>query len=391
MTKDMFQETIPVAPLKIIAQDNCKALGAKIDQLITNARQDYLKEYKNCLHFSGYEADTFLIDAECIRFGSGEGKAHLKESVRGKDLFIITDVLNRENHYTICGTDTIMSPDDQFQDLKRIISACNGKAKRINIIMPFLYESRQHKRTSRESLDCATALIELVQMGVSNFITFDAHDPRVSNAIPINGFDNFYTSYQFIQALIQNEDNLDFDNMMIVSPDEGGMTRAVYYSNILGVEMGMFYKRRDYTTVVNGRNPIVAHEFLGTDVEGKTVIIVDDMISSGESMLEVCAEMRKRKAGKIIIAVTFGLFSEGFAKFDDYYEKGLIDRIYTTNLTYCPPELLEKPYYRQVDLSRYLALIIHTLNHDKSVNEILNPTTRIHDMLDEYKKKQKDK
>lgn len=385
MTNGNYNETPPLAPLKIIALDNCRELGNKINDLLVQARHDYIKANQNSSVFSDYSEVNYLIDAECPRFGSGEGKGLINESVRGKDLYILCDVLNTSIHYTICGKDTFTSPDDQFQDLKRIIAACNGKPKRITVIMPYLYEGRQHRRSKRESLDCAHALQELCHMGVQNIITFDAHDPRVQNAIPLKGFDNFYTSYQFIQALLNTQTDLDLSRMMVVSPDEGGMSRSVYYSNILGVEMGMFYKRRDYSVIVNGKNPIVAHEFLGSDVEGKTILIVDDMISSGESMLEVACELKKRKAAKIYIAATYGLFSDGFEKFDDLYEKGMFDMIYTTNLNYCSPELLTKPYYCSVDMSRYIALIIHTLNHDTSVNDILVPDVRIREMLDEHK------
>lgn len=387
MTSYNFNETKTVAPLKIIALENSVELGNKVDQLIVNARHDYAKQANHSISYNEYEATSFLTDVNCPRFGSGEGKAQINESVRGKDLYILCDVANPSNEYKIGGKDTIMSPDDQFQNLKRIIAACNGKPHRITVIMPYLYEGRQYYRTKRESLDCAMALQELVSMGVENIITFDAHDPRIQNAIPLQGFDNFSTSFQFIQALLSTEPNLDLNDVMIVSPDEGGTARSVYYSNILGVEMGMFYKRRDYSTVVNGKNPIVAYEFLGANVEGKTVLIIDDMISYGESILDVALELKRKKAAKILIAATFGLFNEGFSKFDDYYSKGIFDRVYTTNLTHCSQELLSKPYYHQVDVSRYIALIINTLNHDTSVNNILVPTERIHEILEEHKMK----
>lgn len=385
MTIGNYNETPPLAPLKIIVMDNCKDLGNKINELLVQARHEYINTHKDSSVYHEYTTENYIIDADCPRFGSGEGKGMINESVRGKDLYILCDVLNSSTQYTICGQSTLMSPDAQFQDLKRLIGACNGKPKRITVIMPYLYEGRQHRRTKRESLDCALALQELCRMGVNNIITFDAHDPRVQNAIPLKGFDNFYTSYQFIQALLNSQPDLDLSRMMVVTPDEGGMSRSVYYSNIMGVEMGMFYKRRDYSTIVNGKNPIVAHEFLGSDVTGKTILIVDDMISSGESMLEVAQELKKRNAAKIYIAATYGLFSDGFAKFDECYDKGIFDMIYTTNLNYCSPELKTKPYYCTVDLSRYIALIIHTLNHDTSVNEILVPDERIREMLDEHK------
>ncbi len=388
MNTTKIKETIPVAPLKIIALDGFKPMADKINTLIVNARHALVSDHKNSLMYLGYEADTYLVKTSCNRFGSGEAKAKIYESIHGKDLYILADVLNYSKTYKLGGVDNMMSPDDHFQDLKRIIDACNGKAHRINVIIPFLYEGRQHKRSFLESLDCATALQELVTMGVKNIITFDAHDPRVQNAIPIEGFDNFFTSYQFIQAILATEKGLKLDNehLMIISPDEGGMNRAVYYANILGVDMGMFYKRRDFSVVLNGKNPIVAHEFLGSDVEGKAVFIVDDIISSGESILDVATELKKRKADKIYLIATFGLFTEGYDKFDEYYKSGIINRIFTTNLTYCPPELLEKPYYTNVDVSRYIARIIDTLNHDKSIEGILNSTYMIQDILADYKK-----
>ena len=279
-----------------------------------------------------------------------------------------------------------MSPDDHYQDLKRIISAATGKARRINVFMPFLYESRQHKRTKRESLDCALALEELMAMGVTNILTFDAHDPRVQNAIPLKGFDNFSPNYQFMKALLRAEPdlNVDKDHLMIISPDEGAMHRAVYLSNVLGVDMGMFYKRRDYSIVVNGKNPIVAHEFLGADLKGKNAIIVDDMISSGESMLDVAKQIKERGANRVFVFTTFGLFTEGLAKFDEYYEKGFIDRIITTNLTYLPPALLEKPYFTCADMSKFMALIIDSLNHDIPIGNVLDPSEKIHRLLKEH-------
>lgn len=386
MTVGNYNEKLPVAPLKIIALDSCVALGQKVNDLLVEKRHEYIDSHLKSSMQAEYATENYLIDFITPRFGSGEGKGQINESVRGKDLYILCDVLNTSNQYKICGNENAMSPDDQYQNLKRVIAACNGKPKRITVIMPYLYEGRQHRRTKRESLDCALMLQELCSMGVQNIITFDAHDPRVQNAIPLKGFDNFFTSYQFIQAMLNKQPDIDFDRMMIVSPDEGGMGRSVYYSNILGVEMGMFYKRRDYSQIVNGKNPIVAHEFLGSDVEGKTIVVVDDMISSGESMLEVAAELKKRKAAKINLIATFGLFSDGLKKFDEYYEKGIFDMIYTTNLNYCASDLASRPYYCNVDLSRYIALIIHTLNHDTSVNEILIPDVRIREMVEEHKR-----
>lgn len=383
MFKRPLNIAVPVAPLKIIALSSCKELGEMVDQHLVNSRRQQLSQKHTDLSIIGYEADTYLTVHNCPRFGSGEAKGEIHESIRGKDLFILIDTVNTTNTYKMNGQETFTSPDDNFQDLKRIIQACNGQAHRINVIMPFLYESRQHRRSKLESLDCAYALQELVGMGVDNIITFDAHDPRVQNAIPIQGFDNFFTSYQFIQALFQAEPDIVINdkNTMIISPDEGGMSRSLYYASVLGVNMGMFYKRRDYTKIVDGRNPIVAHEYLGNSVEGKDVFIVDDMISSGESMLDVAAELKKRKARRVFIAVTYGLFTNGLEQFDKYYENGIIDRLFTTNLSHCPEELKSKPYYTSVDMSKYIALIIDTLNNDTSVNEILDPIERIQDLL----------
>jgi len=383
MFKRPLNIAVPVAPLKIIALSSCRELGDMVNEHLVNSRRKQLSEKHTDLSIIGYEEDTYLVKHDCPRFGTGEAKGEIKESIRGKDLFILIDTVNSANTYQINGELTYTSPDDNFQDLKRIIQACRGQAHRINVIMPFLYESRQHRRNTLESLDCAAALQELVSMGVSNIITFDAHDPRVQNAIPIQGFDNFFTSYQFIQALFEAEPDIVIDDAhtMIISPDEGGMSRSLYYASVLGVNMGMFYKRRDYTKVVDGRNPIVAHEYLGNSVEGKDVFIVDDMISSGESMLDVAQELKKRKAKRVFIAVTYGLFTNGLAQFDQYYEDGIIDRIFTTNLSHCPEELKTKPYYKNVDLSKYIALIIDTLNNDTSVNEILDPITRIQDLI----------
>lgn len=322
------------------------------------------------------------------RFGSGEAKGQILQSVRGTDLYLLVDVLNYSMTYSLCGNENHMSPDDHYQDLKRIIAAVGGKARRITVIMPFLYESRQHKRSSRESLDCALALQELVSMGVDNIITFDAHDPRVQNAIPLHGFETIQPAYQFIKGLLRNVKDLQLDSnhMMVISPDEGGMGRAIYVANVLGLDMGMFYKRRDYTRIVNGRNPIVAHEFLGTSVEGKDMIIIDDMISSGESMLEVAAALKERKANKIFVFSTFGLFTNGLDKFDKAYENGIIDKVLTTNLIYQTPELLQREWYINCDMSKYIAYIIDTLNHDSSISDLLNPNERIQNIVAKYKK-----
>ncbi|MBQ2985862.1 MAG: ribose-phosphate pyrophosphokinase [Tyzzerella sp.] len=384
-----LEKTLPTAPLKIIALDSCKELGQKVNDYIVSFRQGASKEFPDTAQLANYECDNYLAESACPRFGSGEAKGILKESIRGKDLFIMVDVCNYSLTYTVNGYENHMSPDDHYQDLKRIISAATGKARRISVIMPFLYESRQHKRTKRESLDCALALQELMDMGVSDIITFDAHDPRVQNAIPLKGFDNFTANYQFMKALLRAEPDLqvDKDHLMIISPDEGAMHRAVYLSNVLGVDMGMFYKRRDYSVVVNGKNPIVAHEFLGTDLEGKNAIIVDDMISSGESMLDVCKQIKERGANRVFVFSTFGLFTEGMAKFDEYYEKGYIDRIITTNLTYLPPSVLEKPYFTFADMSKFLALIIDSMNHDTTIGKVLVPTDKIHQLLEKHNAK----
>lgn len=380
-------ETIPVGPLGLIPLEGCQDLGNKVNDYLVGWRRERESEHKTTIAFSGYQRDSYIIGAKTPRFGSGEAKGTLSSSVRGDDLYIMVDVCNYSLTYSLCGMVNHMSPDDHFQNLKRIIAAVGGKARRINVIMPFLYESRQHKRTGRESLDCALALEELMGMGVENIITFDAHDPRVQNAIPLKGFETVQPIYQFIKHLLKHETNLDIDNdhMMVISPDEGGMGRAVFFANVLGLDMGMFYKRRDYTKIVNGRNPIVAHEFLGSSVEGKDVIIVDDMISSGESMLDVAKELKNRKARKVFVCSTFGLFTNGLRKFDEYYEGGLIDRVLTTNLIYQTPELLSKPYYINVDMSKYIALIIDNLNHDASLSGLLNPTGRINKILTKYR------
>ena len=378
---------IPDGKLGIIALEGCKELGKTIDNYIIQWRSETYKDFKDSVACDGYLRDTYLLDASCPRFGSGEAKGIIRESVRDMDLYIIVDVLNYSVTYSLSGRVNHMSPDDHYADLKRIISASAGKAKSVNVIMPFLYESRQHKRTSRESLDCALALQELVRMGVDNIITFDAHDPRVSNAIPLSGFETISPTYQFIKGLLRNVKDLQIDSehMMAISPDEGGTNRAVYLANVLGLDMGMFYKRRDYTQIVNGRNPIVAHEFLGSSVEGKDVIIIDDMISSGDSIIEVATELKRRKANRIFAAATFGLFTNGMEKFDKAYEEGIINGILTTNLIYQTPNLLSKPYYINCDMSKYIALIIDTLNHDGSLSEILSPNERIQNVLQKYK------
>lgn len=351
--------SIPVGSLGIIPLRGCQELGDKVDKYLVRWRGERESEHKGSLAFAGYQRDSYIIQTKVPRFGTGEAKGMIMESVRGDDLYLLVDVTNYSLTYSLCGQENHMSPDDHYQDLKRIIAAVGGKSRRITVIMPFLYESRQHKRNSRESLDCALALQEMVSMGVDNIITFDAHDPRVQNAIPLNGFETVSPTYQFIKGLLSNVSDLtiDSDHMMIISPDEGGMSRAIYTANVMGLDMGMFYKRRDYTKIVNGRNPIVAHEFLGSSVEGKDVIIIDDMISSGESVLEVAADLKKRKARRIFAAATFGLFTSGLERFDEAYEQGLITRVLTTNLIYQRPDLLEKEWYISCDMSKYLSLI----------------------------------
>ena len=384
----LMESALPAAPLKIAALDSCIGMGRRINDYIVSFRQETLKKSLASPLFSSYQCDNYLVECHCPRFGTGEAKGSLCSSVRGKDLFVMVDVCNYSLTYTVNGHLNHMSPDDHYQDLKRVISAANGKAHRLNVIMPFLYESRQHKRTKRESLDCALALQELVDMGVDNIITFDAHDPRVQNAIPLYGFDSFNPPYQFMKALLRAEPELivDKEHLMIVSPDEGAMHRAVYFSNVLGVNMGMFYKRRDYSTIINGKNPIVAHEFLGDDIQGKNVIIIDDMISSGESMLDVAKQIKKRGAHRVFVCTSFGLFTEGFGMFDDYYEKGYIDRVITTNLTYLPPEATDKPYFVIADMSKFIALIIDSLNHDITLSSVMNPTVKIHQLLERHNK-----
>ena len=380
-------ETIPVGSLGIIALQSCKELGEKVDKYLVDWRTEREHAHSEDLAFKGYQRDSYLLQTKVPRFGSGEAKGVILESVRGNDLYILLDVANYSLTYSLCGHPNHMSPDDHFQDLKRIIAAVGGKARRITVIMPFLYESRQHKRSARESLDCALALQELVSMGVDNIITFDAHDARVQNAIPLNGFETVQPAYQFIKGLLKNVKDLtiDSEHMMVVSPDEGGMSRAIYIANNLGLDMGMFYKRRDYTRLADGRNPIIAHEFLGSSVEGKDVIVVDDMISSGESVIDVCAALKKRKANRIFVFATFGLFTNGLQKFDEAHSTGLFDYVLTTNLIYQSPELLKRSYYINCDLSKYIAYIIDTLNHDASISDLLNPSDRIQNLLARYK------
>ena len=379
-------ETMPDGALGLIPLESCKELGLKVDQYLVGWREKRQHQHQNDPAFKGYRRDSYIISTAVPRFGTGEAKGVIKESVRGYDLYLMVDVTNYSLTYSVCGYENHMSPDDHYADLKRIIAAVGGKARRITAIIPFLYESRQHKRTARESLDCALALQELTAMGVDNIITFDAHDPRVQNAIPLKGFETVQPAYQFIKGILREVKDLkiDAEHMMIISPDEGGTNRAVYLANVLGLDMGMFYKRRDYSKIVDGRNPIVAHEFLGSSVEGKDVIIIDDMISSGESMIDVATELKRRKANRIFVAATFGLFTNGMDKFDEAVEQGLIYRVMTTNLVYQPQELLSRDYYISVDMSKYVALLIDTLNHDQSISDLLNPTERIQNILVKY-------
>ncbi|RKI40627.1 ribose-phosphate pyrophosphokinase [bacterium D16-51] len=383
---DKLVETIPFGTLGILALESSQEMGKRVNDYIVDWRAERAKKHTAASSLAGYNRNSFLIHSACPRFGSGEAKGIISESVRGEDLYLLVDVCNHSLTYTVCGQTNHMSPDDHYQDLKRIIAAVGGKARRITVIMPFLYESRQHRRSARESLDCALALQELTQMGVESIITFDAHDPRVQNAIPLKSFETVQPTYQFIKALLKNVDDLTInsDHLMVISPDEGAMSRAVYYANVLGIDVGMFYKRRDYSRIVDGRNPIIAHEFLGSDLKGKDVIIIDDMISSGESMIDVATELKRRKANRIFVAATFGLFTNGMKKFDHAHETGLIDKVLTTNLVYQPLEVLDRDYYINVDMSKYVALLIDTLNHDQSISELLNPTERIHNVLRKY-------
>ncbi|MBS7262165.1 MAG: ribose-phosphate pyrophosphokinase [Eubacteriales bacterium] len=383
--------SIPVGRLGILALRSSEELAKKIDNYLVEWRNSRTNEHEENIVFAEYKQPTYLIDASCPRFASGEAKGVINESVRGSDIYFLLDITNYSCTYKLFGKEVPMTPDEHFQDLKRMIAATNGKARRLTVIMPFLYEGRQHRRSGRESLDCALALRELVDMGVSNIITFDAHDPKMQNAIPLNGFENFFPHYQIIKRLLRSEPDLivDSDHLMVVSPDEGAMNRCIYYSSVLGIDLGMFYKRRDYSRVVNGRNPIIAHEFLGDNVEGKDILIIDDMISSGDSMLDIARELKRRKARNIYMGATYGLFTDGLERFNQAYEQGLMKAVLTTNLTYRSPELLASEWYREVDMSKYIALIIDTLNHDGSLGHLLNPVHRINAVLNEHRENQK--
>ena len=377
-------ETMPDGALGLIPLKSCEELGARVDQYLVGWREKREHAHKNEVAFKGYHRDSYIISTSVPRFGTGEAKGVINESVRGYDLYLMVDVTNYSLTYSVSGHENHMSPDDHYADLKRIIAAVGGKARRITAIIPFLYESRQHKRTARESLDCALALQELTAMGVDNIITFDAHDPRVQNAIPLKGFETVQPAYQFIKGILKSCDDLKLDNdhLMIISPDEGGTNRAVYLANVLGVDMGMFYKRRDYSTIVNGKNPIVAHEFLGDSVEGKDVVVIDDMISSGGIMLDVAKQLKERNAKRVFVCTTYGLFTDGLDKFDEYYEKGWLDRVITTNLNYRIPELLERPYYVEANMSKYLASIIDIINHDVSVEKVRSSNEKFMSLME---------
>ena len=381
-----LEAAIPVAPLKIVATESAVRMADSVNRYLIEFRKTVNNLAKNDPAFQGYVEDNYLAKASCPRFGTGEGKGFFMESIRGKDIFFLVDVCNHSITYRMNGYINHKSPDDHYQDLKRLIAASYGKAHRINVIMPFLYEGRQHKRNGRESLDCAYAIEELRNMGVSNLITFDAHDPRVQNAAPLAGFDNFTPPYQFIRALLHTEKNLIIDkyHTVVISPDEGALDRAVYFANVLGVDTGMFYKRRDYSTIINGKNPIVAHEFLGDNIDGKDVIIIDDMISSGGSMIDTAKQLKSMNAKRVFICCTFGLFTDSLKAFDEAYEKCYFDKIVTTNLTYQPPELLERPCYVEADMSKFLASIIDFMNHDSSMANVSTPTDKIQELLAKY-------
>ena len=378
--------TIPVGPLGIIATPGCEELAQKIDNYLTSWREERESEHKDTIAFYGYQRDSFIVDADFTRFGSGEGKCVLHETIRGYDMYIICDCFNHGLTYKMYDYECHYSPDEHYANLKRAISAIEGKARRINVIMPMLYEGRQHRRTGRESLDCAYMMTELEAMGINNFITFDAHDPRVQNATPLSGFDNFMPHYQFLRALLDSVDNLkvDKEHLLVISPDEGALDRAIYFASVLGVDTGMFYKRRDYSTIVNGKNPIVAHEFLGDNVEGKDVIVIDDMISSGGSMLDTAKQLKGMGAKRVYICCTFGLFTDGLAAFDKAYEEGHFDKVVVTNLTNLPTDLFGKPYFCEADMSKFMASIIDFMNHDVSLTNTLATTEKIHSILDAY-------
>ncbi|MDO4284603.1 MAG: ribose-phosphate pyrophosphokinase [Eubacteriales bacterium] len=383
---EQLERKIPYAPLTLVVHPSAAALGAKVDSYLASFRKADHNIAKNDPAFAEYVKDSYLMDIPCVRFGTGEGKAVMSDSARGKDIYLLIDVCNYSLTYQMNGFTNHCSPDDHFQDLKRMITAINGKARRLTVIMPFLYEGRQHKRSGRESLDAALMFKELADMGISNFITFDAHDPRIQNVAPLTDFDNFTPPYQFLRSLMRVESDLilDKDHITVISPDEGALDRAVYFASVIGADTGMFYKRRDYSRIENGKNPIVAHEFLGSDIAGKDVIVIDDMISSGGSMLDTARQLKEMHAKRVFICCTFGLFTDGFDAFDQAYEKGWFDRVITTNLTYQQPELLARPYYAQADMSKFLASIIDFINHDASVSNVTTPTNKMNEILKKY-------
>ncbi|MCR4892561.1 MAG: ribose-phosphate pyrophosphokinase [Lachnospiraceae bacterium] len=381
-------DSIPVGALGVIPMEGCRAMGEKVDQFLVEWRTERENEHKDSLAFAGYQRDSYIINTSITRFGTGEAKGVINESIRGMDLYLLCDVCNYSMSYKLCGKDNHMSPDDHYSDLKRIIAALGGRARRITVIMPYLYEGRQHKRNGRESLDCAIALQELVRMGVDNIITFDAHDARVQNAIPLHGFDTIQPVYQFIKGLLTHVKDLTIDkeHMMVMSPDEAGTKRAIFLASMLEVDMGIFYRRRDYSRVVNGVNPVLSHTYLGPSVEGKDVLIIDDMISSGESVIEAAANVKRKGANRIFVMATFGIFTRGLEEFDKAYENGTISRVLTTNCIYQPQELLEREYYISCDLSKYIAFIIDILNHDSSISDLLVPNNRIHTLVERYRR-----
>jgi ribose-phosphate pyrophosphokinase len=379
------EQKIPVGKLGIIATEGSEDLAMLVDRYLVAWRKDHFVDPDE-ISYTGYAKDSFIIKAECPRFSNGESKAIIYETVRGYDIYIISDIGNYSRTYKMFGKDCPMSPDDHYQNIKRVISAIAGKARRINVIMPLLYEGRQHKRISRESLDCAMALTELERLGVSNILTFDAHDPRVQNAIPLTGFESIVPSYQIIKKLLNDNPglNLSKEKMIVISPDEGGISKNIFYSQMLGLDLGLFYKRRDYSEIVGGRNPIISHEYLGDDVEGKDVLIVDDVLASGDTLLDLALELKKRKAGKIYLAVTFALFTEGVGRYEEFYRKGMFTKLYATNLTYRSNELLEQEWFGEVDMSKFIALIVDTLNLDDSLASLLDPSQKIHALVQKY-------
>ena len=376
----------PVAPLGVIAMRGCEEMGKRVNDFLMNW-QDNTSDSSELHSYFGNEAEGFLLRANCPRFGTGEGKGMLLDTVRGYDLYIICDVGAYQCTYKLYGKEVPMTPDEHYADLKRLIAAVSGKAHRINVIMPMLYEGRQHRRTARESMDCALMLQELVAMGVANIITFDAHDPRVQNAIPLHGFESIMPTYQMLKAMCKTYDDLKInkENMMVISPDEGAIGRNIYYSSAMGVDLGMFYKRRDYTRVVNGRNPIIAHEYMGDSVEGKDVFVADDIIASGDSILDLAYNLKKRGAKRVFAGATFAFFTSGLEAFNRAYEEGVIDRVFATNLTYTPQEVLNAPWFSQADMSKYMAYVIATLNHNQSLSHLLDPWARIEKLLTKYR------